>query len=157
MVATYRAYVLRGDAMNPNYNHTITVYNCFRAADNPDSTEDTWYKTVLHNCYYKNVIGRVDNGKTSSMQNVYTARIPESLSFIPYREWIELSEELRKSYFTINLGDIVIKGECADEITGSKPNTATEILQRYKPDAFKVTAYTCNVSHQMSKHYRVGG
>lgn len=143
--------------MNPNYNQTITVYNCLRAADNPDSNKDIWHRTVLHNCYYKNVMGRVDSEKTSKMQNVYTARIPESRAYLPYHEWIELPEELRKSHFTFNLGDIVVKGECADEITGTKPNTATELLQRYKPDAFKVTAFSDNTSYQMSRHYRVGG
>lgn len=143
--------------MNPNYIHTITVYNCFRAADNPDSTKDIWYRTVLHDCYYKNVMGRVDNEKSASMQNVYTARIPESRAYLPYHEWIGLSEESRESHFSFSLGDIVVKGECMDEITGTKPNTATELLQRYKPDAFKVTAFSDNTSHRMSKHYKVGG
>nr|WP_296264205.1 DUF6751 family protein [uncultured Merdimonas sp.] len=143
--------------MNPNYIHTITVYNCLRAEDNSSSMKDIWQKTVLHDCYYKNVIGRVDSEKSSSMQNVYTARIPESQAYLPYHEWIELSEESRKSHFTFSLGDIVIKGECTDEITGTKPNTATEILQRHKPDAFKVTDFSDNTAHRMSKHYRVGG
>lgn len=143
--------------MNPNYIHTITVFNCLKATDNPNSMKDTWQKTVIHDCYYKNVMGRVDSEKSSSMQNVYTARIPESQEYLPYHEWVELSEESRKSHFTFSLGDIVIKGECDDEITGAKPNTATEILQKYKPDAFKVTAFSDNTSHQMTKHYRVGG
>lgn len=143
--------------MNPNYIHTITVYNCLKAADNPNSMKDTWQKTVLHDCYYKNVMGRVDSEKTSKMQNVYTARIPRSDRYLPYHEWAQKPEAARTSYFTFSLGDIVIKGECDDLITGTSPNTATELLQRYKPDAFLVTAFSDNTSHQMSKHYRVGG
>lgn len=143
--------------MNPNYIHTITVFNCLKAADNPNSMKDTWQKTVLHDCYYKNVMGRVDSEKTSKMQNVYTARIPKSASYLPYHEWAQKPEAARASYFTFSLGDIVIKGECDDLITGTSPNTATELLQRYKPDAFLVTAFSDNTSHQMSKHYRVGG
>ena len=50
--------------MNPNYIHAITVFNCLKAADNPNSMKDTWQKTVLHDCYYKNVMGRVDSEKT---------------------------------------------------------------------------------------------
>lgn len=143
--------------MNPNYNHTITVFNCLKAADNPNSKKDTWQKTVIHDCYYKNVMGRVDSEKTSRMQNVYTARIPKSASYLPYHEWVKKPDAARSSYFTFSLGDIIVKGECDDLITGSSPNTATELLDRYKPDAFLVTAFSDNTSHQMSKHYRVGG
>lgn len=143
--------------MNPNYIHAITVFNCLKAADNPNSMKDTWQKTVLHDCYYKNVMGRVDSEKTSKMQNVYTARIPKSDSYLPYHEWAQKPEVARTSYFTFSLGDIVVKGECDDLITGASPNTATELLQKYKPDAFLVTAFSDNTSHQMSKHYRVGG
>ena len=143
--------------MNPNYIHTITVYNRLRAADNPNSMKDTWQKTVLHDCYYKNVMGRVDSEKSSKMQNVYTARIPQSDDYLPYHEWAKKPEAARASYFTFSLGDIVVKGVCDELITGSSPNTATELLERYKPDSFVVTAFSDNTSHQMSKHYRVGG
>lgn len=143
--------------MNPNYIHTITVYNRLRAADNPNSMKDTWQKTVLHDCYYKNVMGRVDSEKSSKMQNVYTARIPQSDDYLPYHEWAKKPEAARASYFTFSLGDIVVKGVCDELITGSSPNTATELLEMYKPDSFVVTAFSDNTSHQMSKHYRVGG
>lgn len=143
--------------MNPNYNHTITVFNCLKAADNPNSKKDTWQKTVIHDCYYKNVMGRVDSEKSSKMQNVYTARIPQSDDYLPYHEWAKKPEAARASYFTFSLGDIVVKGVCDELITGSSPNTATELLERYKPDSFVVTAFSDNTSHQMSKHYRVGG
>lgn len=143
--------------MNPNYIHTITVYNCLRAEDNPDSMKDTWQKTVLHDCYYKNVMGRANNDKTSQMQNIYVARIPEDSRYLSYLEWAKKPEVERKSCFTFRLDDIVVKGECPDKITGKSPNTATDLLQRHKPDAFKVTAFSDNTSHKMSKHYRVGG
>ena len=143
--------------MNPNYIHTITVYNRLRAADNPNSMKDTWQKTVLHDCYYKNVMGRVDSEKSSKMQNVYTASIPQSDDYLPYHEWAKKPEAARASYFTFSLGDIVVKGVCDELITGSSPNTATELLEMYKPDSFVVTAFSDNTSHQMSKHYRVGG
>lgn len=144
--------------MNPNYNQIITIYNCFRALDNPDSKKDIWQKTVLHNCFYKSVMGRTEYAdKEPKMQNVYTARIPESDKYKPYREWIKLPSEDRKEYFTCSLKDIVIKGECLEEITSVTPNTAAELLSRNKPDAFIVTAFSDNTSHQMGKHYRLGG
>ena len=143
--------------MNPNYNRTITVYNCLRAEDNPDSTKDIWYRTVLTNCFYKNELGRVDLDKSSRMAGVYTARIPESADYRPYHEWCTLSAVERDKYFTFSLGDIVVLGECVEEITGESLGTASELLQRYKPDAFKATAFSDNTSHIAGKHYRVGG
>lgn len=144
--------------MNPNYNQTLTLYNCFRGADNPASKSDVWQKTVLHNCFYKNVIGRSEYAdKEPKMNSVYTVRIPKSEKYRPYHEWIQLPEEERKEFFTCSQKDIVVKGECSDEIIGASPDTASQILSRNKPDAFVVTAFSDNTSHRLAKHYRLGG
>lgn len=142
--------------MNPNYAHTITVYNRVKGADNP-SKKDSWNRVVLQDCFYKNVIGKIDDGKGIRMGNVYTARILESDKYLSYHEYAKLSEEERTMYFTFSLGDIVVHGECREEINGMSPNTAAELLERMKPDAFKVTAFSDNTSHPCAKHYRVGG
>ena len=91
------------------------------------------------------------------MNSVYTVRIPASEKYMPYREWIQLSEEERKEFFTCSQKDIVVRGECSDEISGTSPDTASQILSRNKPDAFVVTAFSDNTSHWMAKHYRLGG
>ncbi len=144
--------------MNPNYNQTITLFNCFRAEDNSDNKKDIWQKTVLHNCFYKNVIGRAEYAdKEPKMSNTYTARIPVSEKYMPYHEWIRLPEEERKEFFTCSQKDIVVKGECKDEITGVSPDTASQVLSRHKPNSFVVTAFSDNTSHRTAKHYRLGG
>lgn len=154
----FRSFVLRGVRMNPNYNHTITIYNCFRAADNPDSVKDIWQRTVLEHCFYKNVIGRTEYLSSSPrMDNTYTVRIPISEKYKPYHEWILLPAEERAKYFTCSQKDVVVKGECAEEITGIPPDTSSQLLSRHKPDAFVVTAFSDNTSHVCGKHYRLGG
>lgn len=157
MAALYRAYVLRGEMMNPNYNQTITIYNCFRGADNPAGRKDIWQRTVLQNCFYKNVIGQATSGNGIRMENAYTVRIPVSDVYLPYHEWIKLSDEKRASYFTCSLRDIVVRGECSEVITGTSPCTAAELVSKNKPDAFVVTAFSDNTSHRCGKHYRLGG
>lgn len=142
--------------MNPNYKETITVFNCIRGRDNL-TKKDIWTRTVLHDCFYKFVQVRVDDGKIAKTVGTYTARIPESEQYLPYREFAKLSDEERGKNFTFNLGDIVVKGECLEEITGKTPNTATEVLDRLQPDAFVITAFSDNTSHPCAKHYRVGG
>lgn len=157
MAVLYGSIVLWGVIMNPNYNQKITIYNCLRANDNPNGMKDIWHKTVLKDCFYKTVIGRSDTEKNPRMQSTYTVRIPETPMYRPYREWIKLSKEERGAYFTCSLNDIVVKGDCADEITGSSPDTASQLLSRYKPDAFIVTAFSDNTSFICGKHYRLGG
>ena len=144
--------------MNPNYNQTITLYNCLRAADNPDEKKDIWYRKVLERCFYKSAIGRSEYAsRDPKMVSDYTVRIIESDRYKPYHEWINLPEEQREQYFTCSIKDIVVKGTCEEEITSISPNTAAELLSRYKPDAFVVTAFSDNTSHMKAKHYRIGG
>ncbi len=144
--------------MNPNYNQTITLYNCLRAADNPEGKKDIWQKTVLHDCFYKSMIGRAEYAdKNPRVDNTYTVRIPVSKNYLPYHEWVRLPEEERRGYITCSQKDVVIKGECDADITGISPDTAAQVLSRHKPDAFVVTAFSDNTSHKMAKHYRLGG
>lgn len=142
--------------MNPNYRHTITLYNCLKAADSPDK-KDHWYRKELGCCYYKAAITRVDSGASAGMQNTYTVRIPESDRYLPYADWAELPDSEREKYFTASLDDIVIAGVCGEEITGASGQAAAQVLQRHKPDAFKVTAVSDNTRAPLERHYRLGG
>ena len=118
---------------NPNYNQTLTVFRKINGA---------WEKTVLHNCFFKSEIIKTQEGTDARQVNTYTARVPLSAA---------------GEGFKVSVDDIVVKGECADKITGEAPNTAAQILLKNKPDAFKVTAFSDNTSHRVGKHYRLGG
>lgn len=122
-----------GCRMNPNYVNTVTLFR---------KQNGVWGKTILHNCFWKSEIKTVQNGTDLSKVNVYTVRIPVQ----------EAGEAFKASS-----GDVVVLGECMDEITMKTPNTASEVLNRNKPDAFAVTAYADNTSHLVNKHYRLGG
>ena len=119
--------------MNPNYNRTITV---FRKVDSE------WKKLVFHNCFWKSGITVVQNGTEASQVNTYTVRIPM---------------EVAGDNFSAAPGDVVVLNECADEITGKSPCTASEVLRKNKRNAFSVSAYSDNTAYQMAKHYRLGG
>lgn len=118
---------------NPNYIHTITIFR---------NQNGTWTKSVFHNCFWKSEIVKTQDGTNAGQANTYTVRIPLAAAGVG---------------FTVSEDDIAVKGECQDNITGKSPNTATEVLLRNKPDAFKVTAFSDNTSHRMGKHYRLGG
>lgn len=137
--------------MNQNYKHTITVYNRIRAADRPDKKEH-WQRTVLENCFWKAATNTVF-GTEASVQNTYTVRIPEDDHYLPYAAFC-LDPD---GHFTASVGDLVVYGTCEDEITGESGHTAAQVLNRYKPNAFKVTAFSDNTLYPFGKHYRLGG
>ncbi|MGI6068911.1 MAG: DUF6751 family protein [Blautia sp.] len=138
--------------MNQNYNHTITLYNCIKAIDT-ENKKERWIKTVLHNCFYKSQVNTGFNGTQASVQNTYVVRIPEDKRYLPYAEYIKNPE----GHFTVSSGDIVVNGDCEEEITGVSGQTAAQVLTRNKPGAFKVTAFSDNASFPVAKHYRLGG
>ena len=137
--------------MNQNYKHTITVYNRIRAADSPDK-KDHWQRTVLENCFWKAATNTVF-GTEASVRNTYTVRIPEDDHYLPYAAFC-LDPD---GHFTASAGDLVVYGSCGEEITGESGHTAAQVLNRYKPNAFKVTAFSDNTLYPFGKHYRLGG
>jgi len=147
--------------MNPNYVHTITIYNRLQASDSPDRKEH-WYRHVLNECFFTSRLTAVQGARADTMlhveqKNSYTVRIPGKKAYKKYVEWSILPEEQKNDFFTITDGDIIIKGECAEEISAELGQTATQLLRKYKPEAFAVTAFSDNTSHFVDKHYRIGG
>lgn len=151
MAVRYRAAVLRGAGMNPNYHTTITLFNCLKLP-----AREVWQKTVLQNCFFKTLITRVNDGVSARMAYTYAVRIPASKAYLSYAQWARLADEERKQHFTCGLNDIVVCGECVDNITGHPPDTAAQVLGRNKPDAFTVTAFSDNSAY-IGGHYRLGG
>ncbi|HCI73372.1 MAG TPA: hypothetical protein DHV42_02390 [Lachnospiraceae bacterium] len=95
----------------------------------------------MHDCFWKDVITESQSSTDVRLVNTYTVRIP--------------AEEAGDN-FAVCLEDIVVRGECPDVISKGELSSA-ELLRKYKPKAFKVTAFSDNTSHLMDKHYRLGG
>ena len=125
--------------MNPNYIYTITLYHKIPASE---GKKEHWTRSVFHDCFWKSVVNTGFNGTQASVQNTYVARIPEESCSEP---------------ISVLQGDIVILGECQEEITGTSGQTAAQVLNRNKPNAFKVTAFSDNTGFPVDKHYRLGG
>lgn len=122
-----------GYSLNPNYVHTITIYH---------NDSGIWKRTVYRNCFWKSETNIIQNGTDATKMSTYTVRIPL---------------EVAGAGFLASPGDIVIHNECMDEIADKSPNTVAQVLQKHKPEAFRVKTYSDNTSHQMAKHYRLGG
>lgn len=138
--------------MNQNYVHTITLYNRIRAADRQDKKEH-WQRTVLRNCFWKATTNTSFGDKEANVSNTYVVRIPQDTLYVPYHVFAKSPD----GHFTVSQGDIIVHGECSDEITGEAGKTAAQLVERYRPEAFRVTAFSDNTAFPVDKHYRLGG
>ena len=137
---------------NPNYQHTITIYNRLPAAASGSRT-DTWRRTVLTGCFFKAETQISNNGTVATQSNTYTVRIPESDRYLPRDKWCQAAN--RGKRWTVSEDDIVVFGKVTDEISGAF--SAVDLLNKYRPDAFRVKAFSDNTRYRYLKHYRLGG
>lgn len=131
---------------NPNYNKTITIYNKYK-----ENGKEAWHKTVLPNCFFKCETHTSFAGTKASKSNTYTVRIPNNTKYCPPNKFTNIV-----GCFTLQEGDLIVLGACDDDITGERGNTATDVMQRYKPNAFRISTVADNTAF-IGGHYRVGG
>lgn len=137
--------------MNLNYVHTITLYNRIKATDTAEKKEK-WIRTVIPNCFYKAQMN-TNLSTQATISNTYTVRIAQDKRYLPYTEFAKNPT----GHFTVSMDDIVVLGNCQEQISGINEHTATQLLNRHKPNAFKVTAFSNNTTFRTEKHYRLGG
>ena len=110
------------------WNTTVTVFNKY---EDPSSRLITWYKTVIHNCFWKNTGNKLIIGETSIDTNSTMCRIPLHIAFLERYQWNEEAD--KSSHFTLSPGDIIIKGEVEDIIDEYASGYRTsDILTKYK-------------------------
>lgn len=112
---------------------TITIYNRY---DDPTTDIVTWYRTVLHNCFWKASGDKVSIGQVILDSKSVLCRIPKNDSYMDRFEWIQLdtTDEAKSDYFTLGIGDIIVKGECTDEINEyAAGKHSSELLEKYRP------------------------
>lgn len=143
---------LDGDGMNPNYTTTVTIYNRLKARDSQNK-KDTWWRRVIPDCSWVGKSGIQQKERTDeTAKDIYVVRIPENEEYRAYSEWINNPS----LYFTLNEGDIIVKGVCDDEITGESPFTASEFVTAHK-NAHRITVVKDNTDFRFGKHYKVSG
>lgn len=95
-------------------------------------------RSVYKNCFFKCGTALVVSETQAKHVNSYIARISQV-------EGLEAE-----------VGDLIVLGEVEDEITGEKGHTLTEVMNRYKPNSFRVTSVSDNTSFP-APHWKLGG
>lgn len=102
--------------------------------------------------------GRTSGNQERDDKDTYTIRIPDTAdttgkAYAEQMEYSGMDDEIYPGYWTIQRGDIVVRGLSDLEVA-----TETELKQSY-PDVVTVTNFTDNRSRcsNYMKHWRIGG
>ncbi len=112
------------------WSTTITIYNKYT---NTETQEVGWKRTVLTNCFITvaRELVSIDNGVSQTYRNVTVCRIPKNSSYVDAYSWS--TEVAQTSKFTLQTGDIIVKGNITDEIDEyTKGSRATDLVEKYK-------------------------
>lgn len=112
------------------WNQTITVYNQFK---DPKTNKTIWYKTTIHECFWRYTEEKFIINGTVVNANVTICRIPKQDNYLDRYLWEQLDDTERQNYFTLTIGDMVVKGDVDDDIdeytSGRRSN---DFLTKYK-------------------------
>lgn len=112
------------------WDTTITIYNKFE--DNQTSLIK-WYRQVIPNCFWKAEGNKITIGNTTLETDNTICRIPENEKFLDKYLWITKPNDLMGNFFTLGVGDIIVKGEVTDEINEYKQGyRSSDLLAKYK-------------------------
>ena len=140
------------------WDDTITLYNKYT---DPTTKQIKWYRHVIKDCFYKHTLEKVTVGKTTIDANSTICRIRVSDLFIGKKEWMNLKDTERETYFTLGEGDIIVADEIDFDIDEYTPGQRSSDLIKENhewPGCFTVETVNINVGGgRGNEHYHVRG
>lgn len=140
------------------WDTTITIYNKFT---DPQTRVISWYKHTLDGCFWKYTGDKITIGETVIQTNNTICRIPISEEYLDRYAWESLTNDKMSEYFTIGVGDILIKGEVDDIIDEyTSGHRSSDILAKYKKlqGCIVIETFSVNVGPgRCAEHYYIKG
>lgn len=136
----------------PKYwNKTVTIYNKYEDGDGLLH----YYRRVLNNCFWKETNNEVTVSNVTLQSNNHIIRIPQSSDYISPIQWQKLTNKADK--FTLQTGDIVIKGDVSFEINELEDgHRLNDFLAQYKQGIATIVSINDNTDLP-NAHYFVKG
>lgn len=132
---------------------TITIYNKHSYKDAMNRTQTRYVRRVLNNCFWGKSEGVAQIGTTTLGSDDYQLQIPEDTQYLDYYDWAKLPNDIMPDYFTLNTGDIIVKGAVEDEI--SDTFTTKDLLEKYANNSMTIKyAYNNAGSGKPLGHYK---
>lgn len=112
------------------WDTTVTIYNKF---EDPQTHVVKWYRHVVHNCFWKSAGNKITIGSVTLDSNNIICRIRENDKFLEKHLWVATPNDEMSNYFTLGVGDIIVKGEVDDEINEyASGQRSTDLKTKYK-------------------------
>lgn len=142
----------------PWWDTDLTIYNKY---EDPQTHVVVWFRTLVTGAYWKYIGNKVTVNNVVLETNDTICRIRKDDRFLPKHLWINQPNDEMGNYFTLGVGDIIVKGDVADEINEySAGSRSTDLQKRYKAlqGCIQVQETAINTgSFRCSEHYFVRG
>ena len=136
----------------------LTIYNKY---EDPQTRVVTWYRTVVKGAFWKYTGDKVTVNKVTLETNNTICRIRKSPKFLEKHEWIAKPNDKMPKFFTLGLGDIIVKGEVKDtidEYTAGKRSNGLEKKYKNLQGCIRIEEVAINVGQgRCDEHYYVKG
>lgn len=140
------------------WDTTITIYNKFT---DPQTRVISWYKHTINNCFWKYTGDKINIGETVVETDNTICRIPKDDNYLDKYAWESLTNDKMSEYFTIGVGDIIVKGEVSDIIDEyTAGHRSSDIMAKYKrlQGCIMIESFSINTGvGRCSEHYYVKG
>lgn len=142
----------------PWWETTITLYNRY---EDPQTHVVRWFRHVINGTFWKYTGNKVVVNKVTLETDDTTCRIRKDDKFLERHLWLSKPNDEMGNYFTLGVGDIIVKGEVSDIIdeytSGLRSN---DLEKKYKnlQGCIRVKEVAINTgSSRCSEHYFVKG
>lgn len=140
------------------WDTSLTIYNRY---EDPQTQVVTWYKHTIEDCFWRYSSDKVSIGNTVLESSNTICRIPENADFIERYQWEQLPNDQMADYFTLGVGDIIIKGSVDDTINEYQAgHRSTDIIAKYKKlqGCLEIDQVSINTgAGRCNPHYHVKG
>ena len=140
------------------WDKKLTIYNKYTDSS---TRAVTWYRTVLTDplSFWKEVGDKTIVGGVELDTKSIICRIPATTKYVPIEEWLNLVDKTSK--FTLQQDDIIVVGECKEEIQeGVQGKRSSDFLAKRRKfwGVMQIkTVAQDNMSGMIYKHYTVKG
>ena len=138
------------------WDQSLTIYNRY---EDPTTQLVTWYRHTVSNCFWKYVHNiTMQEGTSLETANVI-CRIPKDDRFKERQDWVKLTNDVKANYFTLGVGDIIVRGTVTDTINEYlKQHRSTDLLAKYRElqGSMQIEIVAINVGPgRCNEHYYV--
>ena len=140
------------------WNTSLTIYNKYT---DKQTKIDRWYKSTVNGAFWKYAGDKVTIGQTVLQTNNIICRIRKDDKFLEDYLWKALPNDQMLEHFTLQGGDIIVKGivdDVIDEYTAG--SRSSDLLKKYKEQqgCMKIEVVQLNVDGgRGQEHYYVKG